>query len=102
MNRLVFLGAGDSQGVPRWWCGCPVCAEARETGRNARTRPSVLVLSGGETWLVDPGPDFRAQAIRRGLDALSGVLVTHAHNDHILGLGDVLDFARWTGADFPV
>ena len=102
MNSLRFLGSGDSQGVPRWWCSCPICAEARTGGLNSRLRPSVLLRSGGETWLIDPGPDFRAQALAAGLSGLSGVLVTHAHNDHILGLGDVMDFARWTGAEFPV
>ncbi|RIH83144.1 Phosphoribosyl 1,2-cyclic phosphate phosphodiesterase [Calidithermus terrae] len=99
-SRLRFLGSGDSQGVPRWWCGCSVCQEARATGLNARTRPSVWV-EGSEQVLIDVAPEFRLQATREGLRRFDAVLITHAHNDHILGLGDVADRARWTKEPCP-
>ena len=100
---LSFLGSGDSQGVPRWWCDCEVCAEARATGQNARTRPSALLelpTDGGEASriLIDASPELRIQASRYGLRHLEAVIVTHAHNDHILGLGDAMDFVRHTNA----
>lgn len=56
--ELTFLGTADSKGVPRFWCDCPVCAEARAGGTNRRTRSAALVRGGGETLLLDCGPDL--------------------------------------------
>jgi phosphoribosyl 1,2-cyclic phosphate phosphodiesterase len=72
------------------------------TGNNARTRPSVLLESAHEKILIDAAPEFRLQMTREKIDSLDAVVITHAHNDHILGLGDVADFARWTGQRIPV
>lgn len=99
--QLRFLGTSDSQGVPRWWCGCSVCAEARTTGRNARTRPGA-VLEGDEHVLIDAPPELRLQCARERLTGFGAALVTHAHNDHLLGLGDLADWGRWTGSHCPV
>lgn len=102
MGTLRFLGCGDSQGVPRWWCSCKVCTEARTTGENLRTRPSVLLESDVETILIDAAPEFRMQVTREKIFTLDAVIITHAHNDHILGLGDLADFARWTKKTIPI
>ena len=101
MAQLRFLGTSDSQGVPRWWCGCSVCVEARTSGRNARTRPGA-VLEGGERVLIDTPPELRLQCSREGLTGFDAALVTHAHNDHLLGLGDLADWGRWTDLHCPV
>jgi phosphoribosyl 1,2-cyclic phosphate phosphodiesterase len=106
-SHLTFLGSGDSQGVPRWWCECEVCAEARSTGLNARTRPSALLeipTDRGDVArvLIDATPEFRMQATRAGLRDLEALITTHAHNDHILGLGDVMDYVRRTNSDTRV
>jgi phosphoribosyl 1,2-cyclic phosphate phosphodiesterase len=87
--------------VPRWWCDCAVCEEARTIGKNARTRPSVLV-EGSERLLIDAAPEFRVQSVREGLRDIDTVLITHAHNDHVLGLGDIGDRARRTKKPCPV
>jgi phosphoribosyl 1,2-cyclic phosphate phosphodiesterase len=42
--------------------------------------------------VIDTGPDFRQQALTHGLTRLDGVLYTHAHADHILGLDDLRPF----------
>jgi len=42
MDTLVFLGTGDAMGVPRVYCSCETCTEARTSGLNARQRSSVL------------------------------------------------------------
>ncbi len=99
--HLRFLGTSDSQGVPRWWCGCSVCGEARAGGHNARTRPAV-VIEGDEHVLIDAPPELRTQCSAAELSGFDAALITHAHNDHILGLGDLADWGRWTGAHCPI
>jgi phosphoribosyl 1,2-cyclic phosphate phosphodiesterase len=102
---LRFLGASDSQGVPRWWCDCKVCTEARTTGVNARSRPSVVIEGAAESperVLVDASPELRTQCAREGLRGFGAALISHAHNDHVLGLGDLADRARWTREPCPV
>ncbi len=101
MAQLRFLGTSDSQGVPRWWCRCSVCEEARHTGKNARTRPGA-VIGGAEHVLLDAPPELRLQCSREVIQGFDAALITHAHNDHLLGLGDLADWGRWTGRDCPV
>jgi len=105
MAQLRFLGTSDSQGVPRWWCSCAVCTEARTTGQNARTRPGAVIEAAtkeGERVLLDAPPELRLQCSREGLEGFDAALITHAHNDHLLGLGDLADWGRWTDARCPV
>ena len=101
MPHLRFLGTSDSQGVPRWWCRCNVCEESRNTGQNARTRPGA-VIEGDEYILIDAPPELRLQCSREGVQDFDAALITHAHNDHLLGLGDLADWSRWTGRNCPV
>lgn len=43
MDQLVFIGTGDAMGVPRVYCECEVCGEARSSGVNRRYRSLVSV-----------------------------------------------------------
>jgi len=88
--RLTFLRTGTSSGVPTLACHCRVCTSPDP--RDNRTRPSLLVRSNGRAIVIDTTPDFRAQALREGMNRLDAVLFTHAHADHILGLDDVRVF----------
>ncbi|WP_374019463.1 MBL fold metallo-hydrolase [Paenibacillus thiaminolyticus] len=92
---VTFWGTGDSMGVPRVYCACPVCEEARKEGVNRRYRSSVLLERGEERLLVDCGPDWTGQMERAGLYWLDDILITHAHQDHIAGLTAYADACRW-------
>lgn len=60
--------------------------------KNRRTRPSVLLNDQETNLLIDISPDFRTQFLACGDIAIPDtVLITHAHNDHIAGLGDYAD-----------
>lgn len=88
--RLTFLGTGTSGGVPTLGCRCRVCTSSDP--HDKRTRPSVMLEYDGRVVVIDTTPDFRAQALREGIDRLDAVVFTHAHADHILGLDDIRGF----------
>lgn len=96
MDQLIFLGTGDSMGVPRVYCDCGVCAEARSAGLNRRHRSSVMLRTGAGSLLIDCGPDWVAQMERIGMRSLERALITHPHHDHIAGLPAWFDACRWT------
>lgn len=95
--RLTFMGTGTSYGVPFVGCDCTVCRSSDP--RNKRLRCSVLVegdrcekngTSCERTLLlVDTTPDLRQQLLRAQVSFISGILWTHDHNDHIIGLDDI-------------
>jgi len=97
MSSLLFLGTGDSLGVPRTYCDCPVCTEARTEGLNRRYRSSVWLETGQGPLLVDCGPDWKHQMETIGQRHVECVLITHAHFDHIGGLPEWADSCRWLG-----
>ncbi len=93
--ELVFLGSGTSAGVPMIACDCPVCTS--DDPRDARSRASALVRytddqSNLRDLLIDTSPELRQQAIDQRLMRIDGVLYTHAHADHILGMDDLRRF----------
>ncbi len=88
--RLTFLGTGTSTGVPTLGCHCRVCSS--KDPRDNRTRPSLMLEFEGRVVVIDTAPDFRAQALREGIERLDAVVFTHGHADHVLGLDDVRGF----------
>ncbi len=67
-----------------------------------RAGPSTLVRAGGQALLVDCGRGVlqRAAAVGLGANALTALLVTHLHSDHVADLGDVL-ITRWVSTFGP-
>jgi phosphoribosyl 1,2-cyclic phosphate phosphodiesterase len=86
-KKITFLGTGGSVGIPVIGCSCEVCHSTNPL--NQRLRPSVLLQVANRQFLIDAGPDFRAQALRYGIKDLDGVLFTHAHYDHTSGIDDL-------------
>lgn len=74
-------------GIPVIGCHCPVCTS--DSPCNQRMRPSGLVTINGKKWLIDCGPDFHWQALKHHIDTLDGLLLTHAHHDHIAGIDEL-------------
>ena len=99
-NQLIFLGTGTSQGVPVIGCTHPVCHSQDQ--RDKRLRAAVMVQYNGLNLLIDCGPDFRQQMLRENLTKVDAVLVTHEHNDHIIGLDDLRPLNFSTGLDIPL
>lgn len=86
--QLQFLGTGTSQGIPVIGCHCPVCTS--EDNKDKRMRSSVMITTNtGKKILIDCGPDFRQQMITFQQDNVDAVLITHEHNDHVIGLDDL-------------
>ncbi len=88
--EITFLGTGTSQGIPVIACDCVVCQSADP--RDNRTRSSILISVNGENYVVDTGPDFRAQMLRENVKSLRALLFTHEHKDHVAGMDDVRAF----------
>lgn len=104
--RVTLLGTGPSQGVPTiggpdgtgHWGDCDPAEP-----RNRRMRTSALVESSdGRALLVDAGPDCRAQLMAARVRGLDGLLITHAHADHIAGLDELRAVNRAMGAGLPL
>lgn len=98
--KVLFLGTGTSQGVPVIGCNCEVCTST--DARNQRLRPSILVSQDHLNIAIDVGPDFRQQMLRAKVKDLDAVLITHEHNDHIIGLDDVRPFNFRSEQHMPV
>lgn len=98
--KIRFLGTGTSQGIPVIGCDCPTCTS--EDSRDQRLRCAVLLKINNQHLVIDIGPDFRQQMLRAEVEHLDGILITHEHNDHVVGLDDVRPFNFRSGKDMPI
>ena len=91
--KVVFLGTGTSCGVPVIGCQCEVCRSADP--KDKRTRCSVLVETDETRLLIDCGPDFRQQILPQPFRKIDGILITHAHYDHMGGMDDIRPYCQF-------
>jgi phosphoribosyl 1,2-cyclic phosphate phosphodiesterase len=85
--RITILGTGTSQGVPIIGCNCPTCTS--KDVRDNRLRSSIHIEKDGNNILIDIGPDFRQQMLTNKLTSVDCILLTHEHNDHVVGIDDI-------------
>ena len=97
---VTFLGTGTSQGVPIICCECAVCKS--NDPKDNRLRSSILIESETTKIIIDAGPDFRQQLLRKNLKSLDAVVFTHEHKDHIAGLDEVKAFNYFNNMKMPV
>lgn len=97
---ITLLGTGTSQGVPVIGCECEVCRSTDP--RDKRLRTAAILQLNGKNIAIDCGPDFREQMLRADVSRLDAILITHQHNDHIIGLDDVRPFNFKSRTDMPV
>lgn len=88
--KVTFLGTGTSQGIPVIGSKHPVCLS--NNPKDKRLRSSVLVEWDDYSYVIDCGPDFRQQMLNAKCERIDGIIFTHEHSDHVLGLDDIRPF----------
>lgn len=96
---VVVLGIAQDGGYPQAGCNRPDCVAAWRDPKLRRRVASLGIVDpqSGRRWLIDATPDFPLQL--RTLDELAprrangpildGILLTHAHIGHYLGLAQL-------------
>lgn len=84
--KLIFLGTSSGWPLPRLGCNCPICSSLDI--KDSRLRPSVLI---DEQILIDAPIDIYHQFKKYKVNPnkITHILITHAHDDHIMGLHDL-------------
>jgi len=69
-----------------------ICRDMRQ--RREKRERTALLLEGRSSLLIDCGPDIAAQLSRHSVRRLDGVLITHEHGDHYIGLDELFSYKR--------
>lgn len=99
--KLKFLGTGTSQGIPVIGSDHPVCKSNDPKDKRLRTS-AIITTDAGNKILIDCGPDFRQQMLTNNETRLDAVLLTHEHNDHIIGLDDLRPLIFQNEKNMPI
>ena len=114
--RLRILGIAQDGGLPHIGCDCERCDAARLDPQRASGVASVAAVDPNPSqplaWVVDASPDFSTQLDllvdartiptgRVDRSPLDGVLLTHAHMGHYIGLAH-LGFEAASAEAVPV
>jgi len=91
-NRVeaVVLGIAQDGGVPHLGCLQKLCVDARRDPAKRRLVASLGLVDdrAGRRFVIDATPDFSEQVARLGR-LPDGILLTHAHIGHYLGLAQL-------------
>ncbi|HYH08827.1 MAG TPA: MBL fold metallo-hydrolase [Thermoanaerobaculia bacterium] len=88
---VMVLGIAQDGGYPQAGCRRADCVEAWRDPR-LRKRVAALAIVDPETqqqWIIDATPDFAEQLQMLPKPAVDGILLTHAHIGHYLGLAQL-------------
>ena len=99
--KLKFLGTGTSQGIPIIGSKHPVCLSTNQKDKRLRTS-AMITTDDHHKILIDCGPDFRQQMLTNKEEDVHAVLITHEHNDHVIGLDDLRPLIFKNKADMPI
>jgi len=97
--EVTFLGTGTSQGIPIIGSTHPVCLSTDP--KDKRLRVSILISWDTYQYVIDCGPDFRQQMLANNVTWIDGIIFTHEHADHTMGMDDIRPFFFRQG-DIPV
>ncbi len=112
-NTLIALGTAQDGGYPQVACSCDRCRLARRDPKLARKVASLAIRSAaGKTYLIDATPDLPEQIAaihawrphpedRTDRQPVDGILLTHAHIGHYLGLA-WFGFETLSSREIPV
>ncbi|MFH1488101.1 MAG: MBL fold metallo-hydrolase [Pseudomonadota bacterium] len=90
--QLTFLGTGGAWSLPELNCDCLICREMR-LKHEKRTRTALLLTSQTHL-LIDCGPDIASQLADQRVAHVDGVLITHEHGDHYMGMDELVSYKR--------
>src|SRR5438309_468712 len=84
------LGIAQDGGYPQAGCERPDCVAAWNNPKLRRHVASLAIVdtTTNEQWMIDATPDFPEQLQRLG-GRIDGILLTHAHIGHYLGLAQL-------------
>lgn len=81
--KIKYFGTAAAEGIPAFFCSCPICEKSREAGgRNIRTRSQALI---NDELLIDFSADTYLHIMNYGLELrkVKSLLITHGHDDHL-------------------
>lgn len=90
---VMVLGIAQDGGYPQAGCTRPDCLDPKRRERVASL--AIVDPISNQRWIIDATPDFPSQlrsldeAAPRGENLLDGILLTHAHIGHYLGLAQL-------------
>ena len=95
-NPYIFvLGTTQDGGVPHANCQKNCCKDAFENLKYSKFVSSIAIVDpiNKQQWIVDSSPDFKHQFFnlqkKTDINNLDGILLTHAHIGHYLGLAQL-------------
>ncbi len=100
--RLLFLGTGPAEAIPRLGHTDPLCVDARRGGKSRRSRSAAIITAHGRQILLDAGPDIETQLDTHRIKKIDAVFLTHAHQDAVGGLSDLNHWLAQKGVQSQV
>jgi pyrroloquinoline quinone biosynthesis protein B len=88
---IMVLGIAQDGGYPQAGCVRPDCIAAWKNPTLRRHVASLAIVDpiSNQRWIIDATPDFAEQLSMLDSPKLDGILLTHAHIGHYLGLAQL-------------